>query len=147
MEMMELEDAFVEFEPQIDRRRKVPEPPPVQLLAVADVALPGIAGLEKELDAFYVELLRLERDAATHEIVYRAENFRLRFDVHECPQPREDMRAIGIAVPSLAEMVGKLTDLEVELIRQRGITPAQDTLLLRDPAGNWIELSEMRRVS
>ena len=33
------------------------------------------------------------------------------------------MRAIGIAIPSLAEMVGKLTDLEMEFIRQRGIAP------------------------
>jgi hypothetical protein len=144
---MELEDSTVPFDPPADPRPKIPEPPPVQLVAVADVIIPAVAGLEKELDAFYVGLLRFERDVAAQEIVYRAENFRLRFDLHERPQSREDMRPIGIAVPSLAEMIEKLTDLEIEFIRQRGISPAQDTLLLRDPTGNWIELSEMTQVS
>jgi hypothetical protein len=119
----------------------------VQLVAVADVMIPTVAGLEKELDSFYVGLLRFERDPVTQEVIYRAENFRLRFHVHECPQSRQDMRPIGIAIPSLAEIIEKLTDLEIEFIRQRGISPAQESLLLRDPAGNWIELSEMTQVS
>jgi hypothetical protein len=144
---MEPEKPGVAFEPAPDARPKIPEPPPVQLVAVADVELPSVAGIEKELDGFYVGLLRFERDPTTREIVYRAENFRLRFGVHECPQAREDMRPIGIAVPSFAEMIEKLTDLEIEFVRQRGISSAQDTLLLRDPAGNWVELAEMTRVA
>ena len=144
---MELEDSTVEFDPPADLRPRIPEPPPVQLVAVGDVILPGIAGLETELDRFYVGLLRFERDAETPEIVYRAENFRLRFEVQERPTPREDMRAVAIAIPSLAEMMQKLSDQEIEFVRQRGISPAQETLLLLDPAGNRIELSEMTRVS
>jgi hypothetical protein len=143
---MELEKSTVAFEPAPDVRPKIPEPPPVQLVAVADVALGSVAGIEKDLDGFYIGLLRFERDPDVEGIVYRAENFRLRFDVHECPQPRDDMRPIGIAIPSFGEMMEKLSDREIEFVRQRGISPAQDTLLLRDPAGNWVELSEMTRV-
>ena len=144
---MELEDSTVQFDPPADLRPRIPEPPPVHLVAVADVVLPVVAGLEKELDRFYVGLLRFERDLETSEVVYRAGNFRLRFEVLECPPDRDDMRAVGIAIPSLTEMIQKLSDQDIEFARQRGISPAQDTLLLLDPAGNWIELSEMTRVS
>jgi hypothetical protein len=144
---MELEQSSIEFTPEPDRRPNMPEPPPVQLVAVDDVLLSSVAGLETEMDQFYVGLLRFERDAASELPAYRAENFRLLIAVHECPRPREDLRAIGIAVPSLGEVTVKLNDLEIEFTRQRGLAPAQETLLLRDPAGNWIELVEMRRVS
>jgi hypothetical protein len=143
---MELEHPATEFDLPDDRRAKIPEPPPVQLVAVADVSLPAVAGIEKELDVFYVELLKFERDVAEQEIVYRSENFRLRIDVHEVPPDRDEMRPIGIAIPSLAEMMQSLTDRDIEFVLQRGISAAQETLLLRDPAGNWVELSEMTRV-
>jgi hypothetical protein len=39
-----------------------------------------------------------------------------------------------------------LIDAEREYVRQIGLTPGQLSLLTRDPAGNWIEISESRAV-
>src|SRR3954454_9604123 len=57
-----LDPAGGESLPELDRRRRMPEPLPVRLVAVADVRLPATAGLERELDAFYVDLLGFERE-------------------------------------------------------------------------------------
>src|SRR4026208_1292462 len=46
--------------PHAPRARR-PGPLPVKLLAVEDVRLPATAGLESQLDAFYVGLLGFER--------------------------------------------------------------------------------------
>jgi catechol-2,3-dioxygenase len=116
-------------------------------VAVDDVTLDSVAGLEKEMDQFYVDLLRFERDATTHDLVYRAENFRLRFLVHETPRSREDMRSTGILVPSFPALIDRLNELEIEFIRQKGLAPGEESLLLRDPAGNWLELFEMKLVA
>jgi hypothetical protein len=137
---MELEETDKSFEVPPDKRPHIPEPPPVSLIAVADVVLPSVAGLERELDAFYVKLLRFERDAEVEVIVYRAENFRLRFELFERLPERDGVRPVGIALESFREFPSKLTELDIEFTLQRGLTPGQDTLLLRDPAGNWIEL-------
>jgi hypothetical protein len=172
-----------------DRRPRMPEPLPVKLLAVEDVRLPATAGLESQLDGFYIGLLGFERVDVelprprpkveplpgvrqegrewpmirrgrsglppaltsadrphTFGPVYRAENFRVHFHLVEGLVERESLRPLGVEVPSLAGAEEKLIAAEIEYVRQRGVTPGQESLLLTDPAGNWIELVEMRAV-
>ena len=143
---MELDEPTIDFKPVIDRRRHIPQPPPVRLVAVNDVRLPAPAGRECKLDAFYIDLLRFERDPSEPFPVYRAENFSLRFDVLEPPLSRDDLRPTGIQIPSLGVIEQRLIDDQMEYTRQRGLLPATETLLLTDPAGNWIELSEMGEI-
>jgi hypothetical protein len=148
-ERLELEPTPGEFKPRRDDRRHMPVPPPVRLVAVEDVHVPAAAGREIELDRFYLELLRFERDGAAEAragfgIVYRAENFRLWFDVQEPPVQRDDFRAAMIEVPELARVQKQLIEREYEFERQRGLTPANDQLVMLDPAGNWISVGEMR---
>ncbi len=141
---MELEDASIPFDPVPDRRPHMPEPPPVRLAAVADVEAETVAGLEREMDGFYGGVLGFEREEHGGDgIVYRAENFRLIFRVIERPGAREDMRPVGINVRSLAAVVEKLNEMEVEHVRQKGLGPREESVLLRDPAGNWVEVAEI----
>ena len=88
-ESLELEPARSEYKPRPDHRPHMPEPPPVRLTAVEDVHVPAVVGLAPKLDEFYAGLLRFEREPAEAELVYRAENFRLRFDVTRPPIDRE----------------------------------------------------------
>jgi hypothetical protein len=145
---VELEPAPSQpFAPRPDKRPLIPEPLPVKLVAVDDVHLPAAAGRELELDAFYVGLLQFQRDADQLEsLIYHAENFRLCFDVLEPPIERQDLRPIGIEVPSLADAERKLIEAELEYIRQRGVQPGQQEILLLDPAGNWVALTEARGI-
>jgi hypothetical protein len=147
---MELEESRGEFRLPPDPRVRIPEPLPVRLVAVEDVRLDVAAGLEKPLDDFYVALLEFQRleaqDAQEGQIAYRAENFILRFDVHERPPERQAMRPLGIEVLSLPAMRKKLDEREIEYVRQRGLTPGSQSLLVLDPGGNWIEISETRQV-
>lgn len=124
-----------------DRRPHMDEPPPVRLVAVEDVRLPMPPGIEPALDAFYVGMWKFEREAGA-ELVYRAENVRLRFFEVADPLPiqRESVRPQGIEVSSLAHAQRMLNAREIEHHHQRGLTPGNDSLLLRDPAGNWVEL-------
>jgi len=147
MEPLELEPS-TGLQPVNDPRPQMDEPPPVRLVAVEDVRLPTPPDIEPQLDAFYVGLWQFERDAGEPGIVYRAENVRLRFDVvaERKPIERETLRPQGIEVLSLAAAELKLVEVERDYIRQRGLTPGQESLLLQDPAGNWIELFEVRRV-
>jgi len=115
---------------------------PVRLVAVENVRLPAPTGVEEKLDALYVDLLQFERCAG--ELAYRSDNFVLRFEVADRPVAHESLRAQGIEVISLAETEKKLIDAEIEYARQRGVTPGRETLLLLDPAGNWIEIGEIR---
>ena len=143
---MELEKPTVPFVLEEDRRRRVPEPLPVRLVAVADVRLLAPPDFDSQLDAFYVGLLGFEREVGWPVPVYRAENFSIRFDVSDPPVQREDMRPLGIEVPSLANAEYKLIDEEIRYARQKGVNPGQESLLLLDPAGNWIEITETRGV-
>ncbi len=149
MEPLELEPSSG-FDAVEDRRRRMEEPLPVKLIAVDDVRLVTPGGIEKELDEFYVRLWQFERDTAaggSGTVVYRAENFRLRFQIVEDSQiERDTLRPQGIEVMSLAEAEHKLIEEEIEYIRQRGLTPGYESLLLLDPAGNWIELIEYRPI-
>jgi hypothetical protein len=146
MDALELEKSTTPLEPQDDRRSRIEEPPPVRLVAVEDCVLPAVAGWERDLDSFYTGLLGFARDlkAGGDEIVYRAENFRLRFYVLERKLPRESYRPVAIVVPSLAALVQKLDDAKIGFVRQRGLELGSDSLLLSDPIGNPVEISEAR---
>jgi hypothetical protein len=141
---VELEEASIDFKPPADGRPKMPEPLPVKLVAVEDCRAVAPAGIEVELDRFYVGLFGFERIES--ELAYRAENFRLIFEVIERPQDRDSMRAIGVVIPSLAEVERKLIDEEIDYVWQRGLNPGTKSILLRDPAGNWVELTESREI-
>jgi hypothetical protein len=125
----------------VDDLPRMVEPPPVRLVTVDDAKLLAGAGMEKLLNGFYVDLLQLVRDEGDG-LVYRAANFAIVFQILEPPVQRRDMRAIGIEVQSLAEARKKLIDAEIEHVLQRGLMPGAVSILLQDPAGNWLELTE-----
>ncbi len=129
-----------------DLRPAVEEPPPVRLVAVEDVRLPTPPGTAAALDGFYVGLWRFRREAG--DLVYKAENARLRFTVVADPVPveRDGVRPQGIIVPSLRDAERLLADAEIEYDRQRGLQLGSFSLLCRDPGGNWVELIELRKV-
>jgi hypothetical protein len=144
---MELEPSSTVFDPVPDSRPRLLPPPPVQLVAIADVSLPAVAGLESDLDAFYGGLLKFEREphdsaAAAHQIVYRAENARLRLSVHETPPDRPDYQPALVVVPSLTELVQRLNDARQIYARQPGLAPGAECIVLQDPAGNWVRVLE-----
>jgi hypothetical protein len=145
--VVELEESRIDFKPIRDRRPHMPEPPPVRLVAVADVHVPAAAGLEVQLDDFYVKLLRFDREGADlGQVTYKSENFRLCFDVLEPPIPRDDFRPIMIDVPSLSLVEEGIIQREIEYEKHKGLAPGHRTLLLQDPTGNWVQLGEMKRV-
>ena len=119
----------------------MPEPLPVRLVTVDDARLIAGAGMESALDDFYADLLGFERDQDETTLVYHAENFRLIFEVIEPPVVHVDMRTLGIEVPSLREAEQKLIDAGIEYVQQKGLSPGQESLLLQDPAGNWIDVT------
>ncbi len=125
------------------------EPPPVRLIAVDDVRLTTAPRLDAVLDAFYVGLWQFTRDPATPDLVYRAENARLRFRVvaDQKPIAHDGIRPQGIEVRSLRDAERLLIDREIEYSRERGLLPGIYSLLLRDPAGNWVELVESRVIA
>lgn len=143
---MELEPATTSFKPTVDRRPRVPEPLPVRLLTVDDARLPAAAGLERPLDAFYVGVLGFARTDDGERLAYRADNFTLHFEVIEPPLRREDMRPLGLEVPSLADLELKLIEAEMEYARRRGLLPGEESITLLDPAGNWLEIIDRRGV-
>jgi len=147
MTAVELEGSNPDFKPVVDRRPLIPEPLPVKLVAVDDVRLPTTAGLEKALDRFYVHLLKFERDTESQQLAYRAENFRLKFDLVEGLIERDHLRAQEIEIQSLVEMEHLLVEEKIDYERQRGVSAGRDGLLLRDPAGNWIFLVEMKTIA
>jgi hypothetical protein len=142
---MQLDDPTTPFKPVVDRRLRVPEPLPVRLIAVADMRVESPAGRERELDAFYATILGMERMAG-ETILYRAENFDLYVDVLEPPVVREDFRPLRAEVKSLASIELKLIESETQYVRRKGLLPSEETLVLQDPAGNWVELTETRIV-
>lgn len=134
------------IEPVPDRRPRMDEPLPVRLVAISDVTLPVIAGLEVDLDRFYVGLLEFVRDADLRQLIYHADNFALRFVVRELLPERGEYRPVQIEVQSLLVAEHKLIEAKVEYVRQKTLTPGEESLALLDPAGNWVELVEYRAV-
>jgi hypothetical protein len=142
---MELEQG-TNFTPTIDKRRFIPPPPPVALATIEDAELPATTGLEAELDRFYVNLLQLERDERYDGVCYKAENFRLIFRFTEGFVPRDDMRMLGVVVRSLGDTMRKLIESEIEFERERGLTAGEERLVLLDPAGNWIRITQSKAI-
>jgi hypothetical protein len=121
----------------------------VQLVAITDITLLAAAGLEKNLDQFYVGLLGFERqdtlpDANDPTLVYRAANVRLNLHVVEKQPPRQDYRPAGVIVPSLEDLMRRFTDAQIAFLRQRSLMPGTESLLVNDPAGNLLEITESR---
>jgi hypothetical protein len=133
-----------------DPRPRLPEPLPVQLVAVENVRMLAPRGADEKLDAFYVGLLGFDRyagaDAGEGELVFRADNFLLRFQFVDPPVVHDTLRPQGIEVNDLLALEKRLVEAELEFTRERGITPGRETLLLVDPAGNWVEIGEIRLI-
>ena len=134
-----------------DPRPRLPEPLPVRLVAVEDVRMIAPRGSEDALDAFYVGFLGFDRyagpGAGQGELVFRAENFLLRFHFVGGPIVHQSLRPQGVEVLDLPELEKRFIEAELEYERLRGTTPGRETLLLLDPAGNWVEIGEIRLVS
>jgi hypothetical protein len=145
-EPIDLETPDTPFRSTADTRPRMPEPLPVKLVTVDHAHLPSAAGLETQLDDFYILLLGFERLEQDEVLTYRAENFNLCFDVLEPPLDRDTFRALGVEVPSLGQAERKLIEQQIEHIRQKGLVPGHDNILLQDPAGNWLQLTESRLV-
>ena len=143
---LELVEPTGAFRPRIDRRPRMEEPLPVKLVTVDDATLLTGAGLERALDAFYLDLLGFVRTGSPHDLIYRAENFDLHFRVEEPPVRRATLRALGIEVQSLAAVEQKLIDGEIEHMWQKGLMPGHRSISLIDPAGNWLQLTESRAI-
>ena len=142
---MQLEESSIPFKPSVDRRLRVPEPLQVRLVAVNDMRVDAPAGVERELDGFYVGVVGMERIPG-EEMVYRTDNFDLYVDVLEPPVPREDFRPVRAEVRSLAVVQQKLIEADVAHVRRKGLVPGDEALVLQDPAGNWVELTETRLI-
>jgi hypothetical protein len=144
---VELEETGIDFKPAKDTRPRLPEPPPVRLVAIDDVHVPAAAGIETRLDAFYVGLLKFLREGAdVGQITYKSENWRLYFDVLEPPISREDFRPVAIEIPNLGSLERELIDREIEFEWQKSLLPGQEQILLQDPAGNWVQVGQFQRV-
>ncbi len=132
-----------------DRRPRMAQPLPVRLVAVGDMTLPARTGQEVELDRFYVGLLEFEKEpleADGQVLIYHADNFDLRFVFQEGLIERDDYRPTMIEVQSLADTEHKLVDAEMDYTRQKTLAVGEESLLLQDPAGNWIEIVERREI-
>ena len=133
-----------------DPRPRLPEPLPVRLVAVENVRMAAPRGSEEKLDAFYVGFLGFDRyagpEAGQGELVFRADNFLLRFRFFDPPLVHDSLRPQGIEVLDLLELEKKFIAAELEYTRTRGTTPGRETLLLLDPAGNWVEIGQIRLV-
>lgn len=142
---MDLEPSSIDFKPIPDTRPRIEPPPPVRVVAITDVHLPAPAGIEPELDAFYVGLLGFVPDpsGAEGKLVYQAENVNLVFDVLEPPIARDRLRPVEIELSSLPLVEQKLIEHEIPYERVRALLTGRDSLLLQDPAKNWVALVGM----
>ncbi len=143
---MELEESSTPFGPVEDKRPMILPPPPVALVSVTDCVLRAAVGLEGELEKFYIGLLGFERDRDAVDLVFRAENFRLRIDLAPRSGPREDFRPLGIVVPSLRALMLRLDELEMVYVYERGLMPGSQALQIFDPARNMLEITDNRGI-
>lgn len=132
------------FKPVYDPRPPVPEPLPVRLVAINDVHLTAKIGSEHELEAFYVKQLGFERvedpDACLR---FRSDNFDVVFTMGEPPITREAVRPLCIEVPSLPELEDRLLKANIEFLPQKTVQAGQESILILDPGGNWIEVRQI----
>jgi hypothetical protein len=143
---MTLEQPNFPFVPVSDARKRLEEPLPVTLEAVADMHVPTPRVPREEFDRLYLTILEFAPLPDPHYLVYRAENFNLRFDLPRRELLHSDYRYVKIVVQSLAATEAKLVEAEIEYQRQKGITPGQESLLLTDADGNWLEIREHREI-
>ena len=147
LEPLEIEPSQGKFAKVDDARPQIEKPLPVRLVAVEDVKLITEAGLEKPLEAFYVELFGFERamcEKIGDALVLRAENFSIHFEVIEPPFEREDLRMLGVEIESLRELERELIDRVIPFEWEKGLQPGVRAIVLRDPAGNWLQIREAR---
>lgn len=142
---MELEQTDGTFVPGADPRPKLPDPLPVRLIAVSDVRLPTARADLEKLEEFYVGVWGFQPDPAEPG-VFHADNFALRFDVHDGQFHREDFRPLVMEIASIDAAEKKLVDLDYEFVREHHLSRATAVLVLKDPAGNWIEIAEKKIV-
>jgi hypothetical protein len=135
------------FEPKPDRLPKMPEPLPVRISAVADVRLPALVELEREHDAFYCELLKMVRDEPRTQRIYRADNHCVVFELTDEPIQQKECRPLLVEIDSLGELERKLLEREIEYERIRSLSPGMESLMMRDPSGNWVEVVELRTLA
>ena len=150
MDAIELEEFTGNYKPVADDRPLMPEPPPVRLVAIDDVHLPAANGWERQLDAFYIGRLRFERkfkDETDGAIIYHAENERLCFDLLEPPIARDGIRPTGIEIDWLEDFEHQLIEDKIDHTRQVGLLPGEDSILVQDPAGNWLLVTQRRLVA
>jgi hypothetical protein len=111
------------------------------------VVVEAPVGLDQALGDFYAAMLQFERDPGERDrLAFRAENFRLVFEVRQRPIERLDMRPIGVEVVSLTATEMKIISRQLEYQRSKGLTSGSDQLMLQDPAGNWVSITERRGV-
>jgi hypothetical protein len=143
---MELELPGEPFQPVEDRRPRVPEPLPVKLVAVADVRIRATTGLRLDLDRFYRDILGFAAVDDPEAWIYQADNFQLIVEGVEGLVEREDYRPVTAIVSSLAAIVDRLREREIEFEYLRGLDLGQVSVRVLDPSGNGVEVSEERRL-
>lgn len=144
---MDLEQPDFQFTLPADRRARVPVPPAVQLLAVADVTMDVAPGKAKPVAEMFVALLQFEVESRDEtQIVLRSGNARLIVREFKQAKPREDLMPLRLVVPSLASLRMRLGEMRIEYSYQRGITPGQRQVVFQDPAGGFVEVSESRQI-
>jgi hypothetical protein len=140
-----LEEQGTPLGPVEDARPRLPEPLPVKLIAVEDLRLPAQAGAEKEMDELYVGLLEFVKEDAG-KASYRADNLSVHFQPVAGLVERDGYRPLQIEVLSLRDTEKKLIAAEREYERQRGLTPGSEVLVMLDPSGNLLVISEARPI-
>ncbi len=141
---MDLEKPKFRFKAKADRRKKLDEPLPVELEAVADLHVNVPSAQRKELDQLYLDILQFA-PVPGRRLAYRSETFTLHFDLaRDCA--RNDYRFIHVIVPSLATVEHQFIDLELVFTRQKSILPGHEALVLQDPDGNWLEIRQHREI-
>lgn len=121
------------------------EPPPVRLVAVEDVRVDAPVDSQAALNEFYGDMLKFNREYADGDVVvFGAENFRLLIRLVDPPVLRDDLRPILIEIPDLLAMENALVARKIDYQRIRRLTLAHASLVLMDPARNFVELLEYR---
>jgi hypothetical protein len=128
-----------------DTRRRLEEPLPVELEAVADLHVPVPKALQKDMLRLYGEMLQFAAMPAEPHLAFRADNFILRFDLPRSDKP--NYHPIRIIIPSLPVFEAQLSEAGIEYTRQRGLLPGEEVTVLLDPDGNWLEVHERKDIA
>lgn len=130
-----------------DERRFMPEPPPVRVAAVADMMVSVKPVDAAMLTRIYCDLLGMVRDDDdAGRLRVWAENVAITFVPAEASPERQSVRPLGVEVPSLALLIERLLEAGVEYLRQKSVDAGDESILILDPGGNWIEVRESRIV-